>query len=92
MYKLEFQITNNIVEYDSLILGLRVSKDLNIQQLIIVGDLELVVRHVKNVYYVKQQFLKVYSNEVWDLIDNLFIAFNIYFIPRDHNQTTDFWL
>ena len=92
MYKLEFQTTNNIVEYNSLILGLRVSKDLNIQQLIIVGDLEIVVQHMKNVYYVKQQLLKVYSNEVWDLIDNLFIAFNIYFIPRDHNQTTDFWL
>ena len=33
--------------------------------------------------------LKVYQKEVWDLIDNLFIAFNISFIPRDHNQTID---
>ena len=33
--------------------------------------------------------LKFYRNEVWDLIDNFFIAFNISFIPRDHNQTID---
>ena len=33
--------------------------------------------------------LKVYRNEAWDLIDNFFLAFNIYFIPRDHNQTMD---
>ena len=31
----------------------------------------------------------MYRNEVWDMIDNLFIAFNISYIPRDHNQTTD---
>ena len=33
--------------------------------------------------------MKVYRNEVWDIIDNLFIAFNISFIPRYHNQTVD---
>ena len=33
--------------------------------------------------------MKVYRNEVWDLIDNFFLAFNITYIPRDNNQTTD---
>ena len=28
-------------------------------------------------------------NEFQDMIDNFFIAFNISFIPRDHNQTAD---
>ena len=44
---------------------------------------------MRDKYQVKQDLLKVYRNEVWDIIDNLFIAFNISFIPRDHNQTFD---
>ena len=89
MYKLEFQKTNNVAEYEALVLGLRDAKDLGIQQLPIFGNSELVVQQVRSIYQVKQQLLKVYKNEVWDLIDNLFTAFNISFIPRDHNHTTD---
>ena len=85
MYKLEFQTTNNVAEYESLVLGLRDAKDLGIQQLVFFGDSELVIQQVSSIYQVKQQLLKVYRNEVWDLIDNFFTAFNIYFIPRDHN-------
>ena len=33
--------------------------------------------------------MKVYRNEVWDLIDNLFLDFNITFVPREYNETTD---
>ena len=86
MYKLEFQTTNNTTEYEALVLGLRAAKDLGIQQLVVFGDSELVVQQVRNVYQVKQQLLKVYRNEVWDLMDNFFSVFNIAFIPRDQNQ------
>ena len=89
MYKLEFQTTNNVAEYEALVLGLRAAKDLGIQQLVVFGDSKLVVQQVISIYQVKLQLLKVYRNEVWDLIDNLFMTFNIYFIPRDHNQTTE---
>ena len=89
MYKLEFQTTNNVAKYDASILRLRVAKDLGIQQLVVFGDFELVVQQVRNVYQVKKQLLKVYKNEVWDLIDHFFTTFNISFIPRDHNQTAD---
>ena len=85
MYKLEFQTTNNIVQYEALIPGLRAAKDLNIQQLTLFGDSELIIQQVNNVYQFKQHMLKVYRNEVWDLIDNFFLAFNNCFIPRDHN-------
>ena len=43
MYKLEFQTTNNIVEYEALIPGLRAAKYLNIQQLTLFGDSELII-------------------------------------------------
>ena len=44
MYKLEFQTTNNTVEYEALILGLRAVKDLNIQQLTIFDNFELIIQ------------------------------------------------
>ena len=33
--------------------------------------------------------MKFYRNEVWDMIENYFVVFNITYIPRDHNQTAD---
>ena len=89
MYKLEFITTNNTAEYEALLLGLKAAKDLGIQQISAFGDSKLVVQQVKNNYQVKQDLLKVYQNEVWDMIDNYFVAFNITYIPRDHNQTAD---
>jgi len=89
MYKLEFITTNNTAEYEALLLGLKAAKDLGIQQISVYGDSELVVQQVRNNYQVKQDLLKVYHNEVWDMIDNYFVAFNITYIPRDHNQTVD---
>ena len=89
MYKLEFITTNNTTKYEALLLGLRAAKYLCIQQISTYGDSELVVQQVRNNYQVKQDLLKVYRNEVWDMIDNFFVAFNIYYIPRDHNQIAD---
>ena len=89
MYKLEFVTTNNTAEYEALLLGLKAAKDLGIQHIYVYGDSELVVQQVRNNYQVKQDLLKVYRNEVWDMVENYFVAFNITYIPRDHNQTGD---
>jgi ribonuclease HI len=88
-YKLEFETTNNIAEYEALVLGLRAAKDMAIESLAVFGDSELIINQVKNIYQDKQQRLKQYRNEVWDLVDNFFLAFNISFIPREENQKED---
>jgi ribonuclease HI len=88
-YKLEFETTNNIAEYEALVLGLRAAKDMAIDKLEVFGDSELVVNQVKDIYQEKQLRLKQYINEVWDIVDNLFLAFNISFVPRDANQRED---
>jgi ribonuclease HI len=36
--QLEFPATNNIVEYEGLVTGLRLAKDLDLRQLLIRGD------------------------------------------------------
>jgi ribonuclease HI len=37
-YKLEFEATNNVAEYESLVLGLRVAKEMGIQEVAVFGD------------------------------------------------------
>jgi hypothetical protein len=37
-YKLEFETTNNVAEYEALVLGLRASKDMKIEELAVFGD------------------------------------------------------
>jgi ribonuclease HI/uncharacterized small protein (DUF1192 family) len=89
-YKLEFEVTNNVAEYEALVLGLRAAKEMGIREIAVFGDAELVVQQVKNVYQTKHPRLKNYRNEVWDLIDSFFLAFNISFIPREENAPADF--
>ena len=81
-YKLEFEATNNVAEYEALVLGLRVAKEMGIEGVAVFGDAELIIQQVKNAYQTKHPRLRTYKEEVWDLIDNFFLAFNISFIPR----------
>jgi ribonuclease HI len=89
-YKLEFEVTNNVAEYEALVLGLRAAKEMGIREMAVFGDAKLIVQQVKNVYQTKHPRLKNYRNKVWDLIDSFFLAFNISFIPREENAPTDF--
>jgi hypothetical protein len=41
-YKLEFEATNNVAEYEALILGIRAMKDMGIEELAVFGDAELI--------------------------------------------------
>ena len=53
------------------------------------GDAELVVQQIRNDYQAKHPRLRSYRNEVWDLVDSFFSAFNISFIPREENTVVD---
>jgi ribonuclease HI len=88
-YKLEFEATNNVAEYEALVLGLRATKDMGIKEIIVFGDAELIIQQIKNVYQAKHPRLRSYRNEAWDLIDSFFLAFNISFIPRGENSVAD---
>ena len=87
-YKLEFEATNNVAEYEALVLGLRVAREMGIQKVAVFGDAELVVQQIRSAYQAKHPLLKNYRNEAWDLIDNI-SAFNISFILREDNVVAD---
>jgi hypothetical protein len=52
-YRLEFEVTNNVAEYEALVLGLRAVKKMGIKEMAMFGDAELIVQQVKNVYQTK---------------------------------------
>jgi ribonuclease HI len=89
-YKLEFEATNNVAEYEDLVLGLRDAKDIGIKEISVFGDAELIFHEVGNIYQAKNTRIRSYRNEVWELVDIFFLAFNISFIPREENNMVDY--
>jgi ribonuclease HI len=89
LYKMEFNTIDNVAEYEALVLGMRDAKEMGIKEITIFGDAELIIQQVRNAYRTKNPQLKNYRNEVWDLVDDFFLAFNISFISREENTAAD---
>lgn len=51
-----------MAEYEALVLGLRVAKDMRIEELAVFGDAELIVHKIKNLYQAKHPRLRTYRN------------------------------
>ena len=49
-FKLYFECTNNVAEYEFLILGLNALKTMKTRRITIYGDLELIVDKVKGIH------------------------------------------
>ena len=77
-------------EYEALVLSMRAAKKMGIKELAVFGDVELIIQQVRSTYRANNPQLRNYRNEVWDLIDNFFFAFNISFIPRGENASADY--
>lgn len=82
-------MTNNIAEYEVLLLGLETTHKRNINNLSVYGNSELVIRQETNKCQAKHSRLHAYKNKVWDVVNNFFSAFNFIAIPREHNQLAD---
>jgi ribonuclease HI len=90
-YRLQWDIdyTNNVCEYEALILGLEAAKKLNIKNLEVYGDAELIVKQVNRQYQAKHPRLRTYRNCIWDLMENFFSSIKVHFIPRTENLHAD---
>ena len=87
-YRLEFEATNNVAEYEALLHGLEMARDMGIKIFNIKGDSDLIIFQVKGQFACKCQRLKRYSNAVWGSME-FFDALNIVAIPREHNNMAD---
>ncbi|MDQ4222773.1 reverse transcriptase-like protein, partial [Pseudomonas aeruginosa] len=80
--RLEFPSTNNEAEYEALIAGLRIAKELNIKALQIFSDSELIVCQVKKEFQASKGNLPAYLTKTWELL-NGFEHYSITHIPRE---------
>ena len=87
--RLEFECINNTAEYEALVQGLKKVIESNVRNLKVFGDSEIIVRQFREKIHCLSPHLKVYQNEVWNLISH-FNAFNINSIPRLQNAATNF--
>ena len=87
-FTLSFPCTNNILEYEALLLGLRLAYKYGIIFLKIIGYFELVISQVRNFYVSKNKRLKQYRNVVWDMIE-FFDAFGITWKDINSNKMID---
>ena len=88
-YKLTFECTNNVAEYETLLLGLNALKDMGAKIIEIFGDSELVINQVNDSYQTKHPRMRAYRNEVWDMFGNYFTKHKIRVVPTIDNQVVD---
>jgi ribonuclease HI len=60
-YKLEFEATNNVVEYEALILGPKETRKMQITKMVVFGDSELIVQQVKGSYQTRHPRMRAYT-------------------------------
>jgi ribonuclease HI len=62
--QIEFPATNNTAEYEGLVTGLRLAKELGIRRLLIWGDSQLVTKQVQKEYDCNNDKMAEYLAEV----------------------------
>jgi ribonuclease HI len=81
-YKIIFECTNNMVEYEALILGLKVLEELGAKSIVVLGDFELIINQIKGIYQTRHPTLRAYRNLVLELLEK-FLECNLSAIPRE---------
>jgi hypothetical protein len=80
-FKLAFDCTNNVAEYEALILGLNTLKELKAKRIVVHGDSKLVINQVKGIYQTKHPRMRAYMNEILELLEG-FTEYDVSLIPR----------
>jgi ribonuclease HI len=87
-YRLEFACTNNVTEFEALLLDIENAYNLGCGYLTVFGDSEIIVNLVRKIYSPSNKLLKCYTQVVWMLISNL-LSFNITHVKRELNSMAD---
>jgi ribonuclease HI len=83
--QIEFPTTNNIAEYEGLVTGLQLAKELGIQRLLIWGDSQLVAKQVQKEYGCNDNKMTDYLAEVRRM-EKFFDGFEVRYVPRLDNR------
>ncbi|XP_070013363.1 uncharacterized protein [Nicotiana sylvestris] len=86
--KLRFPCTNNMAKYEACILGLNMAVDMNIQELLVIGDLDLLVHQVQGEWATKNSKILTYFHHMQELKKRL-MKIEFRHMPRIHNEFAD---
>jgi ribonuclease HI len=87
-YKLNFHCTNNVAEYEALMLGLKLLKKVGAKQIMVRGDSELIIKQIKGEYAAKHPRLRAYRNAALDAL-KCFNEVDLQVMPRGQNILAD---
>jgi hypothetical protein len=85
---LEFACSNNVTEFEALLLGIENAYNLGCGHLSVFGDSELIVNIVRKIYSPSNKLLKRYTQTIWALTLNI-LSFNINYVKRELNSMVD---
>ncbi|XP_038979218.1 uncharacterized protein Mb2253c-like [Phoenix dactylifera] len=86
--RLEFPASNNEAEYEALIAGLKLAKELKVEDLKAFSDSQLIVSQVQGDFEAKEPSMQKYLQKVRELTSALG-SFSIQHIPRTENLRAD---
>ena len=83
-----FPCTNNAAEYEALLHGLRMAKEMILLWVCCFGDSDLVARQVSGTWDTKDPLMAAYQQEV-DIIAGHFKGYQVEHIDRCKNEVAD---
>ncbi|KAK1651348.1 hypothetical protein QYE76_069153 [Lolium multiflorum] len=86
--QIHFEATNNMAEYEALLHGLRIAKEIGIKHIIWCGDSDLVAQQVAGTWNARNSVMAAYRDEV-DEIAKCFLGYIVKYITRDDNEAAD---
>nr|KYP41525.1 Uncharacterized protein Mb2253c family [Cajanus cajan] len=86
--KFGFKVTNNQAEYEALLTGLRLARDLGAQKVSCNSDSKLMVEQLSETYQAKDTLLQRYFHTASHQISS-FDEFTIKHVPREQNARAD---
>ncbi|XP_070046487.1 uncharacterized protein [Nicotiana tomentosiformis] len=86
--RLLFFCTNNTAEYETCIMGMNMAIDMDADELLIMGDSDLIIRQAQGEWETRDIKLIPYRKHVEDL-SKCFKSMEFRYIPRFHNELAD---
>ncbi|XP_075633532.1 uncharacterized protein LOC142605993 [Castanea sativa] len=85
---LQYQTTNNEVEYEALLKGLELAKSLGVESIIIKRDSQLIINYVNGLCDAKEDRMKKYLSKVRRLVQN-FMDVSFIQLPKEESMEAD---
>ncbi|XP_070001883.1 uncharacterized protein [Nicotiana sylvestris] len=86
--KLRFPYTNNMAEYEAYILGVNMAIDMNVQELLVIGDSDFLMHQVQGEWATKNSKIFPYLHHVQELRKR-FTKIEFRHVPRISNAFVD---